>query len=76
MRDPYLYDDVDVLKNRANIKDSDTLRKAEADITNLAMSAIYERDYNKFDIDTCAIFIDLSLGRYLTGLVNLEAFKW
>ena len=52
MRDPYLYDDVDVLKNRANIKDSDTLRKAEADITNLAMSAIYERDYDKFDIDT------------------------
>ena len=52
MRDPYLYDDVDVLRNRANIKDSDMLRKAEADITNLAMSAIYERDYNKFDIDT------------------------
>ena len=52
MRDPYLYDDVDVLRNRANIKDSDTLRKAEADITNLAMSAIYERDYNKFDIET------------------------
>lgn len=52
MRDPYLYDDVDVLKNRANIKDSDTLRKAEADITNLAMSAIYERDYHKFNIDT------------------------
>ena len=36
MRDPYLYDDVDVLKNRANIKDSNTLRKAEADITDLS----------------------------------------
>lgn len=52
MRDPYLYDDADVLRNRAGIKDSNTLRKAEADITNLAMSAIYERDYSKFDIDT------------------------
>ena len=41
MRDPYLYDDIDVLKNRANIKDVELLRKAEADITNLAMSAPY-----------------------------------
>ena len=52
MRDPYLYDDVDVLKNRANIKDAELLRKAEADITNLAMSAIYEQKYDKFNIDT------------------------
>ncbi len=41
MRDPYLYDDVDVLKNLANIKDKTMLTKAEADITNLAMLAIY-----------------------------------
>ena len=33
MRDPYLYDDVDVLKNLANIKDPQLLHKAEADIT-------------------------------------------
>ena len=52
MRDPYLYEDVDVLKNRADIKDAELLRKAEADITNLAMSAIYERDYDKFDTNT------------------------
>ena len=52
MRDPYLYDDVNVLKNRANIKDVEMLRKAEADITNLAMSAIYKRDYDKFNVDT------------------------
>ena len=31
MRDPYLYDDVNVLKNLADIKDSELLRKAEAD---------------------------------------------
>ena len=52
MRDPYLYEDVDVLKNRANIKDYETLRKAEADITNLAMTAIYEREYAKFTAET------------------------
>ena len=52
MRDPYLYDDVDVLKNRAEIKDAELLRKAEADITNLAMSAIYEQKHEKFNTET------------------------
>ena len=42
MRDPYLYDDVNVLKNLADIKDSELLRKAEADITALSMAAIYD----------------------------------
>ena len=52
MRDPYLYDDIDVLKNRADIKNPELLKKAEADITNLAMSAIYNSNYNIFTIDT------------------------
>lgn len=52
MRDPYLYSDVDVLKNLAGIKDPEVLRKAEADITNLAMAGIYNRRYEKFNTDT------------------------
>ena len=52
MRDPYLYDDSDVLKNRADIRDPELLRKAEADVTNLAMSALYERNYDSFNVDT------------------------
>ena len=52
MRDPYLYDGVDVLKNLANIKDTELLRTAEADITNLAMTAIYNKRYDKFSADT------------------------
>ncbi len=52
MRDPYLYDDFDVLKNLANIKDKETLTKAEADITSLAMLAIYNHKYDKFDTKT------------------------
>ncbi len=52
MRDPYLYEDADVLVNRAGIKDNGTLRKAEADITNLAMSAIYEKEYSRFNAET------------------------
>lgn len=52
MRDPYLYDDADVLINLAGIKDSELLHKAEADITNLAMTSIYNRQYEKFNTDT------------------------
>lgn len=52
MRDPYLYDDVDVLKNLAEIKDPEVLQKAEADITNLAMTGIYNQHYIKYDTET------------------------
>ena len=52
MRDPYLYDDVDVLKNLANIKDQDFLSRAEADITNLSMLAVYNQSYTVFDTKT------------------------
>jgi cell filamentation protein len=61
MRDPYLQDDTDVLKNLAGINHVDHLREAEADITNLAMTAIYNRKYEKFNTDSfldihCTIF--------------------
>lgn len=52
MRDPYLYDDTDVLINLADIKAPELLHKAEADITNLAMISIYNRQYEKFNTDT------------------------
>ena len=52
MRDPYLYDDVDILKNRGNIKDHDLLSRAEADITNLSMLAVYNQSYKVFDTRT------------------------
>lgn len=52
MRDPYLYDDADVLINLAGIKDPELLHKAEADITNLAMTSIYNRQYEKYNTDT------------------------
>ena len=49
MRDPYFYDDVNVLRNLGNIKDSELLQKAEADITNLSMTAIYNIHFEKFE---------------------------
>lgn len=52
MRAPYLYEDVDVLKNLAGIKGPQLLREAEADITNLAMTAVYNQTYAIFDMKT------------------------
>ncbi|MHB1151075.1 MAG: Fic/DOC family protein [Eubacteriales bacterium] len=52
MGDPYLYEDADVLRNLAGIKDFETLRKAEADITNLAMIGIYNQSYDSFNTET------------------------
>lgn len=37
MRDPYLYEDISILKNLLNIKDADALEQAEADITYLRL---------------------------------------
>ena len=67
MRDPYLYEDVDVLKNRANIKDAELLRTAEADITNLAMTAIYDRKYDKFILIRCSISTERFSDRFMNG---------
>ena len=52
MRDPYLYDDVDVLKNLGNIKNADELRKAEGDITKFTMPTVYAQKFSKFNTAT------------------------
>lgn len=52
MKDPYLYDDTKTLKNLANIKDQNILRQAEADITNLAMTAVYNMNFEKYNTQT------------------------
>ena len=40
MRDPYLYDDVPVLRNLLNIRDADVLERAEADITSIRLLVV------------------------------------
>lgn len=52
MKDPYLYEDVNVLRNKANIKDNELLKEAEANITNLSMTFLYNNIYDKFNVDT------------------------
>jgi cell filamentation protein len=52
MRDPYLYDDVDVLRNLGNIRDPDELRRAEGDVTKHTMAMVYAHRFNKFNTET------------------------
>ena len=65
MRDPYLYEDVDVLKNLANIKDNENLRQMEGDLTVIGMAVVYAKKYDKFDINTlCDIHKTIFGGLY------------
>ena len=52
MRDPYLYDDVDVLRNMGNIRDADELKQAEGDVTKHTMAMVYTHHFIKFNTDT------------------------
>lgn len=49
MRDPYLYEDADVLINLGNIKDPGVLRLAEADVTSYTIAALYNTPLNQYD---------------------------
>jgi len=52
MRDPYLYDDIDVLRNLKNIRTSDELRRVEGELTRYTLAIVYSYDFNKYNIET------------------------
>ena len=51
-QDPYLYDDVPVLRNLPGIKKSEKLKHAEGDLTKMSMGIVYAREYDKFNTET------------------------
>lgn len=51
-RDPYLYEDVPVLKNLPGIKNSEELKKVEGDLTRMSMAIVYAKEYEKFNTAT------------------------
>lgn len=64
-RDPYLYEDVPVLKNLPGIKDSEALKRVEGDLTRMSMGIVYAREYEKFNTDTlCDIHRTIFGGLY------------
>lgn len=51
-RDPYLYDDVPVMKNLPDIKIAEQLKIVEGDLTKMSMGIVYARNYEKFNTET------------------------
>lgn len=51
-KDPYLYDDVPVLKNIPGVKDPEELKRIEGDITRMTMGIAYAQEYSKFNTET------------------------
>lgn len=50
--DPYLYEDVPVLKNLPGIKNSEELKRVEGDLTRMSMGIVYAKEYEKFNTET------------------------
>lgn len=68
MRDPYLFDDVDVLKNLLKIKDEKLLEEAESNITYVKLLDIDRLSENcKFDVDYLKL-----LHKYIFG----DIYEW
>lgn len=51
-KDPYLYEDVPVLRNIPGAKDSEELKRIEGDLTRMTMGIIYAREYDRFNTET------------------------
>ena len=64
-KDPYLYDDVPVLKNIPGVKTSEELKRIEGDLTRMTMGIVYAQEYPKFNTDTlCQIHRTIFGGIY------------
>jgi len=68
MRDIYLYEDVPVLKNKLNIKDSEELEKAESDITYVRLADI-DRAVSSDRFDYARL---LAIHKYIFG----DIYEW
>ena len=51
MSDPYLYEDVPVLKNELGIKNEKTLDRIEAEQSRANMMLLYEQGFQDFSLD-------------------------
>lgn len=51
-KDPYLHDDIPVLRNLPEIKDAEQLKRIEGDLTKMSMGIVYARDYERFNAET------------------------
>ena len=67
MRDPYLYKDIDVMKNKLNIKDQEKLESAEAAITVSKLLQITDFENGSFNIEKLK-----AIHKYIFG----DIYEW
>ena len=68
MRDPYLYDDADVLKNLLDIKGAKILEQAEADITGIRLLDVDDKvEEKQFDLSRL-----LAIHKHIFG----DVYEW
>lgn len=78
MRDPYLYPDVDVLKNKKNIKEQTQLDKLEEDIVPLRMIALRKKGISitsVFDIQKIHKFLFSSIFDWAGDFRKITMYK-
>ena len=78
MRDPYLYPDVDVLKNKKNIKEQTQLDKLEEDIVPLRMIALRKKGISitsVFDIQKIHKFLFSSIFDWAGDFRTITMYK-
>ena len=78
MRDPYLYPDVDVLKNKKNIKEQTQLDKLEEDIVPLRMIALRKKGISitsVFDIQKIHEFLFSSIFDWAGDFRKITMYK-
>ncbi len=66
-RDPYLYEDVPILRNLARIRDAEALRTAEGDLTKLTMGIVYAQTFERFNTQTL---------REIHRIIFGDLFEW
>jgi len=52
VRDPYLYADVNILRNLGDLRDKEKLRQAEGDVTRHTIATVYTHRFSKFNAET------------------------
>ena len=67
MSDPYLYEDVPVLKNELGIKNEKTLDRIEAEQSRANMMLLYEPAFRTFLRMACGRFIGPCLPTFMSG---------
>lgn len=78
MKDPYLYEDVPVIRNKLNIKNTEFLEKAESDITYIKLMDIdrivegEKFDFNRLRVIHKYIFGDIYEWAGNTRTINIE----